>query len=174
MSSKLWGPIKKFAKAICLHKNGHCDRFQSCSNWKPHRRSIQIGVWWLQQYESSNNSHLLLFSHKCLCVANARYDNNHLDFLSLHRRITFDFSFLFPLRAFLTGNFLFISPAASMDPRFHSPPDSSMSFLAMTTSCKRPRLCYPTARAHRRFDKMMCITSHTYRLCGSPLIPFIT
>lgn len=52
---------------------------------KPHRRSIQIGVWWLQQYESCNNSHLPLFSLKCLCVANARYDKQSpgFDFLTL-------------------------------------------------------------------------------------------
>jgi len=52
---------------------------------KSHRRSIQIGVWWLPQYESSNNSHLLLFSLKCLCVANARYDKQSpwFDFFTL-------------------------------------------------------------------------------------------
>lgn len=57
----------------------------------------------------------------------------------------------------LTGNFLFISPATSMDLSFHSPPESTMSFLAITISCKRPRLCYSTARMHRRFEKMKCI-----------------
>jgi len=42
-------------------------------------------------------------------------------------------AFLF-LVTFLTQNFLFISPVSSMDPRFHSLPDSSMSFLAMTSA----------------------------------------